>query len=157
MSDDAAFIRRKLTDPKPDSCSMSPCCILSLEHASIRRQVSVLLSRSNSLCKSSFQCERSLATSSHLSMYISIGLMSLFQASLKWRCGRPLAFLPVARYRNRRTFRIIPISCFPCFSVAVRWCWSFPFQGASLGRVLWDIGGCPCSMSTLITPSMLSF
>lgn len=64
-------------------------------------------SRSSPRCKSRLYPERLLATSSQLSMSMSIALMSLLQTSMKRRWGCPSDFLSVASSPQRRTFGIL--------------------------------------------------
>lgn len=77
--------------------------------------------RSSVWCKSRLQHQRSLATFSHLTISISIALMSLWQTSLKRRGGWPHTLLPLASSPYRKTFRILSSAdcCFSCFAVAV--------------------------------------
>lgn len=78
-------------------------------------------------CKSRFQRDWLLATSTHPSISMCITIMSLLQTSLKRGWGSHCDHLPVASSLRRMAFGILPwVDCYlPCFAVAVRRSWNF--------------------------------
>lgn len=128
----------------------SRCCRVVFFFSSIHL-VRFLSPCSSIRCRLRLQRERSLATSFYLSMSMSTALMSLLQTSLQWRWIRPRALLPVTSCPNRRNFRIFTSvdCCFPCLAVVATL--EDLLKGAGLGRVV-----CPCSTTSLSTPSMLT-
>lgn len=96
--------------------------------------------RSIPRCKSQPQRQRLLTTYSHLSIFMSITLMSLLQMPLKRRCDRTLGRLLI-----KKDLQNPPISklLLPVFLS------SRSGDADVLSPGLWEIGDWPCSISTL--------
>lgn len=108
--------------------TMSPCCFLSIEYASSRRQAYVFFLQPSDVIRGS-------SVSDHW-WFLTSRCPSL---SCPF-CRRPWSEDEIALM----TFRRWPVPR----TVT-------PLQGASLRRVIWEIGIRPCSTSPLSTPPML--